>query len=129
MTRILAKPMKTLASHYSKQQFLIIALVILKLYIMFQILQQVEVPLVSRDTCQKGYDDLGYTITTRMRCTGYSDGAIDACQGDSGGPLVCARNDQWFLMGAISWGIGCARKGRYGVYADLMDLKFWVQET
>ena len=124
MTRILAKPMKTLASHYSKHQFLIIALVILKLYIMFQILQQAEVPLVSRDTCQKGYDDLGYTITTRTRCAGYSEVAIEACQGDSGGPLVCARNDQWFLMGAISWGIGCVRKGRYGLYADLMDLKF-----
>lgn len=95
----------------------------------FQILQQAQVPLVSRDTCQKGYDDLGYTISTRMRCAGYSAGKIDACQGDSGGPLVCVRNDKWYLMGVISWGQGCARKGRYGVYADMMDLKFWVQQT
>lgn len=63
-----------------------------------------------------------------MRCAGYYEGAIDACQGDSGGPLVCQRNNKWFLMGAISWGIGCARKRRYGVYADMMDLKFWVQK-
>ena len=95
----------------------------------FQILQQAKVPLVSRETCQEGYDDLGYKISTRMRCAGYSEGKIDACQGDSGGPLVCVRNDKWYLMGVISWGQGCARKGRYGVYADMMDLKFWVQQT
>lgn len=94
-----------------------------------QILQQAQVPLVSRDACQEAYADLGYTITTRMRCAGYYEGAIDACQGDSGGPLVCQSNNKWFLMGAISWGIGCARKKRYGVYADMMDLKFWVQKT
>lgn len=94
-----------------------------------QILQQAKVPLVSRETCQEGYDDLGYKISTRMRCAGYSEGKIDACQGDSGGPLVCVRNDKWYLMGVISWGQGCARKGRYGVYADMMDLKFWVQQT
>ena len=32
-------------------------------------------------------------------------------------------------MGAVSWGIGCGRKGKYGVYADMMKLKYWVQET
>lgn len=99
---------------------------------MLQILQQAEVPLVSRDTCQNAYSSVGwgrYKITTRMRCAGYAGGAIDACQGDSGGPLVCVRNDKWFLMGVVSWGIGCAREGRYGVYADVMDLKYWIQET
>ncbi|XP_078358171.1 serine protease 33-like isoform X2 [Oculina patagonica] len=94
-----------------------------------EILQQAQVPLVSRDTCQRGYNDLGYTITTRMRCAGYTEGKIDACQGDSGGPLVCVRNDKWYLMGVVSWGVGCARRGRYGVYADMMDVKYWVQET
>lgn len=97
-----------------------------------RILQQAEVPLVSRDTCQNAYSSVGwgrYKITTRMRCAGYAGGAIDACQGDSGGPLVCVRNNKWFLMGVVSWGIGCAREGRYGVYADVMDLKYWIQET
>lgn len=94
-----------------------------------QILQQAKVPLISRDSCQAAYDDLGYTISARMRCAGYAKGGIDACQGDSGGPLVCSKNDKWYLTGAVSWGIGCAREGRYGVYADLMDLKYWVQQT
>ena len=94
-----------------------------------QILQQATVPLVSRETCQKAYGDLGYKITKRMRCAGYAEGNIDACQGDSGGPLVCHKDHSWYLMGVVSWGVGCARKGRYGVYADMMEAKYWVQKT
>lgn len=94
-----------------------------------KILQQAKVPLVSRKTCQQGYSDLGYAITERMRCAGYAEGKIDACQGDSGGPLVCFKDHTWYLMGVVSWGVGCARKGRYGVYADMMEVKYWVQKT
>ena len=64
-----------------------------------------------------------------MRCAGYAAGGIDACQGDSGGPLVCSKDDKWYLMGAVSWGIGYARPRRYGVYANMMDLKYWAQKT
>jgi len=92
-----------------------------------QFLHQAKVPLESRTTCQDAYH--GYTISSNMRCAGYAKGGIDACQGDSGGPLVCSKNDKWYLMGAVSWGIGCGRKGKYGVYADMMKLKYWVQET
>ena len=94
-----------------------------------QFLHQAKVPLESRATCHDAYHDLGYTISSSMRCAGYAKGGIDACQGDSGGPLVCSKSDKWYLMGAVSWGIGCGRKGRYGVYADMMKLKYWVQET
>ena len=94
-------------------------------------LLQAEVPLVSRDTCSNAYKDLGYKITTRMRCAGLAAGGIDACSGDSGGPLFChsAHEKKFYQLGVISWGQGCGRKGRYGVYTDLMDLKYWVQET
>lgn len=96
---------------------------------LLQILQQAKVPLISRKTCQSSYGDLGYSITNRMRCAGFAAGGIDACQGDSGGPLVCEKSSKWYLIGDISWGVGCARKGRYGVYGDLVDLKYWIQET
>ncbi|KAL9973095.1 hypothetical protein ACROYT_G019507 [Oculina patagonica] len=92
-----------------------------------QILRQAQVPLISRNTCQAGYP--GYNITPRMLCAGYAAGGIDACQGDSGGPLVCPSGNKWYLSGAVSWGVGCAQKGKYGVYADIMNLKNWVQET
>ena len=85
------------------------------------ILQQAKVPLVSKQTCSKVY-----SLTRSMRCAGYSTGKIDSCQGDSGGPLVCSVSRKWHLMGAVSWGIGCAREKYYGVYADIVHLKSWI---
>ncbi|XP_028408920.1 transmembrane protease serine 9-like [Dendronephthya gigantea] len=93
-------------------------------------LYQAVVPLVERRTCANTYaQHHGYTITDRMRCAGFDQGKIDACQGDSGGPLVCQKGGIWYLMGAVSWGVGCARENAYGVYADLTVLKSWVENT
>ena len=40
-------------------------------------------------------------------------------QGDSGGPFVFDRNGKFELVGVVSWGLGCARPGVYGIYAEL----------
>jgi len=95
-------------------------------------LKQARLPLVPRDTCKRSYSDFrssGYCVTRRMRCAGYARGGVDACKGDSGGPLVCQRNRKRYLMGVVSWGAGCGLVGRYGVYADVLRLKRWIQET
>ncbi|KAL9980271.1 hypothetical protein ACROYT_G008832 [Oculina patagonica] len=97
-----------------------------------QVLKEAKLPLVSRDTCQKSYNDLrsfGFCITEHMRCAGYARGGVDACRGDSGGPLVCQRNRKWHVMGVVSWGAGCGQSGRYGVYADVLKLKKWIKQT
>ena len=86
------------------------------------ILQQAKVPLISKKECGYVYGSL----TSSMRCAGHYTGKIDSCQGDSGGPLVCNVDGRWQLMGAVSWGIGCAREGFYGVYADILHLKSWI---
>jgi trypsin len=73
-------------------------------------LMRATVPLIPDEQCRQSYPE--YDPTT-MLCAGYQQGGVDTCQGDSGGPLVAGGK----LIGVTSWGEGCARPGRPGVYA------------
>jgi secreted trypsin-like serine protease len=47
-------------------------------------------------------------------------GGIDTCQGDSGGPMFRRdANNAWIQVGIVSWGDGCARRGKPGVYTEV----------
>ncbi|MDR9781134.1 serine protease [Rhizobium redzepovicii] len=87
-------------------------------------LNVVEVPLVSNDTCsqQLSYGD---DITNQMICAGRS--GKDSCQGDSGGPLVFASSSKPELVGVVSWGEGCARPLKFGVYTKVSLEVDWVK--
>ncbi|CAL8361857.1 unnamed protein product [Merluccius merluccius] len=88
-------------------------------------LQKANIPLISRDKCSSP-SIYGSAITPRMMCAGYLEGNIDACQGDSGGPLVYFSAGRWRLVGVVSWGVGCAREGRPGVYSNVDILLNWI---
>ena len=87
------------------------------------ILQQVQVPVVSRARCDNAYPG---KIHDSMICAGLDQGGIDSCQGDSGGPMVCASGGKFYLHGATSWGYGCASPGKFGVYAKVKHLLPWI---
>ena len=48
-------------------------------------------------------------------------------QGDSGGPLTYKRGGQHILIGDTSWGAGCARDGKYGVYGRISFFREWIE--
>jgi secreted trypsin-like serine protease len=90
-------------------------------------LQEVDVPFVTREVCN---DPLSYNgkITENMICAGKAAGGVDSCQGDSGGPIVYRPSGSApKLVGVVSWGEGCARPGKYGVYTRVARYNSWVK--
>ena len=49
-----------------------------------------------------------------------------AIQGDSGGPLTYKEGAQHVLIGDVSFGDGCAKAGRYGVYGRISFYRNWL---
>ena len=93
-------------------------------------LLEVEVPLVGERTCLDAYGGASDTaIDHRTLCAGLAQGGKDSCQGDSGGPLMVRDGDEWVQVGVVSWGQGCARPGKYGVYTSTGAFAQWVNET
>ncbi|RJQ69923.1 serine protease [Pseudonocardiaceae bacterium YIM PH 21723] len=74
-------------------------------------LLQAEVPLVADSACQTAFGQKFDPET--MVCAG--DGAKDACKGDTGGPLVADGK----LIGIVSFGDGCAKADKFGVYTRI----------
>ncbi|XP_061575357.1 transmembrane protease serine 4a isoform X2 [Cololabis saira] len=88
-------------------------------------LQKAHIPLIDRKTCSSP-SVYGSSITKKMLCAGYLEGGVDACQGDSGGPLVHFSSSRWNLIGVVSWGVGCARENRPGVYCKVEEMLNWI---
>ncbi|XP_064538009.1 trypsin beta-like [Drosophila montana] len=84
-------------------------------------LHMASLRIIDRKSCQaSNYAKLRKIVTEGMICA--ESGDRDACQGDSGGPLVVDNQ----LVGIVSWGIGCARKGHPGVYTDIAYYRKWI---
>jgi trypsin len=88
-----------------------------------------SVPITTDDYCARAYphglsevpDDGSFDAST-MLCAGYPQGGTDTCEGDSGGPLLArAAGGEPRLVGATSFGNGCAQPGKPGVYARIAE--------
>lgn len=89
-------------------------------------LKKVAVPFVNRDTCNKKFAYDG-SVPVGQFCAGLTAGGKDSCQGDSGGPLVYLPSGAPpRLSGVVSWGDGCAKPQKYGVYTQLADYAGWI---
>ena len=64
------------------------------------------------------------TISDSMFCAGL--GYSDACQGDSGGPAVGYANGVPYLVGLVSWGVGCVNRSFPGVYTNVSKFNGWI---
>jgi secreted trypsin-like serine protease len=83
-------------------------------------LLKATVPFVSDATCNSAAMYNGEVIATDEICAGYTAGGTDTCQGDSGGPMFRADSaGAWVQVGIVSWGDGCARANKPGVYSQV----------
>ncbi|XP_065116717.1 plasminogen activator, urokinase b [Paramisgurnus dabryanus] len=92
-----------------------------------QYLKEGKVNVLSHDLCSSKIV-YGNMITENMLCAGSKDWSTDSCEGDSGGPLVCDVSGRAFQFGVVSWGEGCSREFRPGVYTKVSNYYNWILE-
>ena len=85
------------------------------------------VKLVKNAACNDPVRYAGH-INDRQLCAG--NDFADSCQGDSGGPLLTIDDSQEFvIVGIVSWGEGCAKPEKPGVYVRLSSYVDWIDAT
>ncbi|XP_016160175.1 PREDICTED: acrosin-like [Ficedula albicollis] len=92
------------------------------------VLQEAKVRLMDAQLCNSSRW-YGGAVHPQDLCAGYPRGGIDTCQGDVGAPLVCKDNDEdnFWLVGLSSWGEGCARARRPGLFTSTQHFHGWIR--
>jgi trypsin len=92
-------------------------------------LQKAHVPITTDAYCAGAYSDFD---PATMVCAGFPEGGVDTCQGDSGGPMFGKTSAGALrVVGTTSFGEGCARPDRPGVYGRVAGdtLRPWIAEN
>ncbi|XP_054734614.1 uncharacterized protein LOC129242079 [Anastrepha obliqua] len=100
-----------------------------------KVLQELQIPIFKNDVCKSSYERIRRLITedqfdAGVLCAGVLAGGKDTCQGDSGGPLMIpepySNNVRYYLIGVVSYGVGCARPEVPGVYTSVQYYIDWI---
>ena len=81
--------------------------------------------------CERWHRDKGINVVIydEMLCAGYYGGGKDSCQGDSGGPLMTEMDGRWTLVGIVSAGYSCAKRGQPGIYHKVGYTSDWISHS
>ncbi|XP_065114953.1 serine protease 27-like [Paramisgurnus dabryanus] len=91
------------------------------------ILQEVEIPIVSNKNCSIAYNGSGVTITDNMLCAGQlNDVFKGTCLFDFGGPLVSKQGSQWIQNGIMIMTYACYTKNIPGVFTRVSQYQDWI---
>ncbi|KAI8116971.1 Venom serine protease Bi-VSP [Lucilia cuprina] len=101
------------------------------------VLQELQIPIYDNQVCRDRYKQQNRLFTENqfdraVLCAGVLSGGKDTCQGDSGGPLMIpenyGNNVRFYLIGVVSYGIGCARPEIPGVYSSTQFFIDWIAQ-
>uniref|UniRef100_A0A3B1JTB7 complement subcomponent C1r n=1 Tax=Astyanax mexicanus TaxID=7994 RepID=A0A3B1JTB7_ASTMX len=98
-------------------------------------LRYIKLPVVDQDTCRTFVETERATrsdvapLTDNMFCAGFPEGGEDTCSGDSGSAFVAKNNEEYWVAGIVSWGVECAKAGKYGIYTHVSKYTNWIQKT
>nr|XP_022919427.1 trypsin-3-like [Onthophagus taurus] len=85
-------------------------------------LRSIQIPTISNERC--AILNAPNLVTNNMICAkDLSGGRRDTCQGDSGSGFVVNGK----LFGVTSWGIGCGRLNKAGVYTRISLYRDWIK--
>merc|ERR1719186_905835 len=93
-------------------------------------LQETQIDVISNAACDSAFSNNGINMANMQSsqvCAGAN--GEDSCQGDSGGPLSVDNNGHHEQVGIVSFGIGCASPGLYGVYSNVAYFRDWIDKT
>ncbi|ETV70202.1 hypothetical protein H257_14234 [Aphanomyces astaci] len=90
------------------------------------VLMEVILETWSNDKASDAFGTTGKTVTDTMLAAGGVEGE-DMCDNDSGGPLTTEVSAGVRLVGVASWGRGCGRHGKPGVYERVSASRDFIE--
>uniref|UniRef100_A0A8C2J276 Plasminogen n=1 Tax=Cyprinus carpio TaxID=7962 RepID=A0A8C2J276_CYPCA len=91
-------------------------------------LKETGFPVIENKVCNRP-SFLNGLVKEHHMCAGNIEGGTDSCEGDSGGPLVCFSQNTFVLQGVTSWGLGCAKAMKPGVYTRVSKFINWIEQS